>query len=117
MIQNFKSHLLSFIEYRTAAISHGCPSLLEPLDDILTRLLVRLNIIHEEAISHFNLAPFCTRRDIAQLGLIHRAVLRKGLSHLHTFFTRVRCFAGHSDQIYDLIAGVANCLYVAPCSV
>ena len=89
MIQVFKSHLLSFIEYRTAAIAHACPSMLEPLDDVLTRLLVRLSISHEEALFHFNLAPLCTRRDIAQLGLIHRALLRKGLPHLHVFYLGV----------------------------
>ena len=50
---------------------------------------------------HFNLAPLNTRRDIAQLGLIHRAVLRKGPPHLHPLFIRVRPLSGHSHQIYD----------------
>ena len=40
IIQIFKSHLLSFIEYRTVAISHCSPSSLEPVNDLLTRLLV-----------------------------------------------------------------------------
>ena len=79
--------------------------MLEPLDDILTRLLVRLNINHEEALFHLNLAPLCTRRDIAQLGLIHRAVLRKGPPHLHGVFNRVRLIFGHSHQIYDVSVG------------
>ena len=29
-------------------------------------------------ILEFNLAPLCTRRDIAMLGVIHRAILRLG---------------------------------------
>ena len=41
IIQIFKSHLLSFIEYRTVAISHCSPSSLELVNDILTRLIVR----------------------------------------------------------------------------
>jgi hypothetical protein len=35
----FKSHLLSFIEYRTAAIYHACFTDLMPLDNILQRFL------------------------------------------------------------------------------
>ena len=56
---------------------------------------------HEEALFHFNLAPLETRRDIAQLGVIHRAALRKGPNHLHNFFMRARSFSGHSKQVFD----------------
>ena len=101
----FKAHILSFIEYRTAAISHAAPSCLEALDDILSRLLVRLGISHEEALFHFNLAPLNARRDIAQLGMIHRAVLRNGPPQLHHFFIRVRPFHGHAYSIYDPCVG------------
>ena len=70
-----------------------------------TRLLVRLGITHEEALMNFNLAPLNSRRDIASLGLLHRAVLRMGPPQLHQFFTRVRSFNGHSHQIYDPCVG------------
>ena len=111
ILQIFKSHLLSFIEYRTVAISHCSPSSLEPVNDILTRLLVRLGITHEEALFHFNLAPLETRRDIAQLGLIHRAVLRQGPPHLHKFFVRVGALNGHNHQAYDPTSG-SNLQYI-----
>ena len=35
---------------------------------------------------HFNLAPLDTRRAIAMLGVIHRAVRREGPKHFHRFF-------------------------------
>ena len=34
----------------------------------------------------FNLAPLSTRRDIAMLGVVHRAVLRRGPKHFFRFF-------------------------------
>ena len=92
ILVTFKAHILSFIEYRTMAISHAAPSELIPLDDILTRLLVRLQISHEEALMHFHLAPLGARRDMALLGIIHRAALRKGPPQLHQFFMRARAF-------------------------
>ena len=104
IIQVFKAHVLSFIEYRTPAIAHATPSLLQPLNDILTRLLVRLGVAHEEALFHFNLAPLETRRDIAQLGVIHRAALRQGPNRLHYMFARGQTFLGHS-------------MFAGPCSV
>ena len=81
------------------------------MNDILTHLLVRLGITHEEALFHFNLAPLDCRRDIAQLGLIHRAVLRQGPPHLHKFFVRVGGLHGHDHQIYDPTAG-CNLQYI-----
>merc|ERR1712139_451089 len=34
----------------------------------------------------FNLAPLATRRDMAMLGVVHRAALRKGPVHFWRFF-------------------------------
>ena len=101
----FKSHILSFVEYRPLAIAHASPSTLKPLNDILTRLLVRLGISHEAALFYFNLAPLEIRRDIALLGLIHRAALRQGPMHLQQMFMCVRVCIGHSRHILDPIAG------------
>ena len=52
----------------------------EPLRDLgLTEL---------EALEHFNLAPLRTRRAIAMLGVVWRAVRRKGPPQLWSFFDR-----------------------------
>ena len=38
-------------------------------------------------MEHFGLAPLQVRRDVAMLGVVHRAVLRKGPPQLWRFFT------------------------------
>ena len=86
MIMMFKSHILSVIEYRTPAIVHAATSTLTPLDRILTRFLEYIAMSDNEALLVFNLAPLAVRRDIAMLGVIHRAVLGCGPAQLRTFF-------------------------------
>ena len=86
LVLHYKSHILSFIEYRTPGISHACCSVLQPLDDIQGRLLKDLGISVTDALLHFNLAPLQSRRDMAMLGLIHRTVLGKGPEHFKDFF-------------------------------
>ena len=85
MIHLYKSQVLSYIEYRTVAIYHACSSHLEHIDKLQHRFLRELGLSSERALLDFNLAPMSTRRDIAMLGLIHRAVLGKGPSQLHQF--------------------------------
>ena len=87
------------------AIAHAAQSDLLPLDDVLMRLLVRLGISREEALMHLNLAPLNTRRDIALLGIIHRAACRKGPTQFHIFFMRAEAFYGHSRLLYDPCVG------------
>ena len=86
LVNLYKSQVLSYIEYRTAAIYHACDTILAPLDAVQTRFLRELGISEEVALFHFNLAPLSCRRDIAMLGLIHRCVLEKGPEHFGTFF-------------------------------
>ena len=86
LVNLYKSRMLGFIEYRTAAIYHACDSLLLPLDAIQRRFLEHIGATEMEALFDFNLAPLASRRDIAMLGLIHRAVLNKGCQHFKEFF-------------------------------
>ena len=111
VLQLFKSHVLSFIEYRTTAIAHASPILLEAVDDILTRLLVRLGMSHEEALMHFNLAPLNIRRDIAQLGLIHRSILQKGPPHFKELFPKIQSVNGRFRSVYNRAHG-CNASYI-----
>ena len=87
------------------AIAHASLILLETLNDISTRLLVRLGISHEEALMHFNLAPLDIRRDIAQLGLIHRSVLLKGPPHFKVLFPRIQTINGHFRSVFNRAHG------------
>ena len=86
LVRNYKAHILSYLEYRTAGISHAASSVLAPVDQIQARFLEALGIPILDALLHFNLAPLATRRDMANLGIIHRAVLGKGPSVIRPFF-------------------------------
>ena len=88
LITIFKSHVLGFIEYRTPAIIHAASSVLKPIDLIFDRFLSAIGISAVDALIHFNLASLSIRRDIAALGIIHRAMLGKGPFHLRQFFIR-----------------------------
>ena len=78
----FKSHILSYIEYRTPAILHCATSVLEPLDHILDRFLRQIGMFYFDALIRFNLTPFQARRDMAALAIIYRVVLGKGPKQL-----------------------------------
>ena len=85
-MQHYKAQLLSFVEYRTAALYHASSTVLAPLDRVQERLLRELGLTEEDALEHFGLAPLRVRRDVAMLGVVHRTVLRKGPPQLWPFF-------------------------------
>jgi hypothetical protein len=89
LITLYKAQLLSFIEYRTPAIYHAKRDSLAALDRLQTRFLRDAGVDEEAALVHFNLAPLCSRRDMAMLGLIHRAMLGKGPGQFREHFQRV----------------------------
>ena len=110
LVNLYKSQLISYLEYRTAAIYHACNTVLAPLDSFQERFLSELGISDADALCHFNLAPLRCRRDIAMLGLIHRCALGKGPEHFQAFFqasadrrrsTRSTC-SRHGRQIVDI---------------
>jgi hypothetical protein len=84
----YKAHLLGFVEYRTAAIYHALRSVLRRLDNVQTRFLRDAGVDDVTALMEFNLAPLSMRRDIAMLGMIHRAALGQGPPQLRQFFRR-----------------------------
>ena len=78
----YKQHVLSRIEYRTAAVYHAADTVLAPLDAVQRRVLRAAGVNELEALVHFRLAPLQTRRDIAMLGLLHRQALGRGPAQL-----------------------------------
>ena len=84
----YKAHLLSYIEYRTPAIYHATRDILAKLDRVQTKLLQDIGMQEVDALMEFNLAPLAARRDMAMLGMIHRAVLGKGPRHFKKHFKR-----------------------------
>ena len=109
LVIQYKAQLLSFIEYRTSAIYHASTTALERINRIQRQFLAEVGISEEDALLHFGLAPLQTRRDIAMLGFLHRAALRKGPVHFHGMFPfaeerRVPArFARHALQLKDIV--------------
>ena len=89
LINLWKSHILSYIEYRTAAWYHACETSLAPLDRCLTSFLHSIGVDTISALMKFNLAPLTARRDMAMLAIIHRTVLQQG-PEAFSAFIRVR---------------------------
>ena len=86
MVLLYKSHVVSFAEYRTPAIAHASRTALEILDNVQRRFLRAVGITEVDALVTFKLAPLSTRRDIATLGVIHRSVLGLGPASFRSFF-------------------------------
>ena len=78
MVNLYKAQILSFIEYRTAAIYHTCDSALDLLDAVQDKILRVAGMSKLDALNMARLAPLGVRRDIAMLGVIHRTVLGHG---------------------------------------
>ena len=97
------------MEYRTAAVYHATDTVLKPLDKLQDSFLQKLEIASLEALVEFDLACLATRRDIAMLGLVHRAAFRKGPPQFWEFFTkapdttRVRTRLCHRRRIEQLV--------------
>ena len=88
LILLYKAQLLSFIEYRTPAIYHATRHLLSKVDAIQTRFLRNAGVDEVTALMHFNLAPLSMRRDIAMLGVVHRAAIGEGPPQLKRLIKR-----------------------------
>ena len=70
----YKIRVVSFIEYRSAAIYHASDTVLHAIDGVQARFLRDMGVTAIKALLDFNLAPLGSRRDIAMLGLIQRTV-------------------------------------------
>ena len=100
LVNLYKSQLLSYFEYRTAAIYHACDTVLAPLNQFQNRFLRELGISVEDALFHFNLAPLQSRRDIAMLARLWE----KALSIAERQSTRAGS-KQHSRQLHDIRKG------------
>ena len=87
LVNLYKARVLGYLEYRTPALYHATDTVLQPLDDLQNRFLRQAGVTPLEALLVFNLAPLNTRRDVAMLGVIHRAALKKGPEHFHCYFS------------------------------
>ena len=60
--------------------------MLQPLDKLQDRFVREAGLTSLEALMVFNLAPLSCRRDVAMLGILHRAALKKGPPQFWQFF-------------------------------
>ena len=114
MVNQYKAHVLSFLESSTAAFYHAAPSHLGLIDHIQEVLLRELGLSERDAFLTYRLAPLSTRRDFAVLGMINRAVLRLGPPQFFAWFppaiqvvrpaTRLNSHR-HSKQVVDFCDG------------
>ena len=100
-VQLYKAHILSYLEYRTAAIYHASSSRLQSLDSIQRRALRMAGMTEHDALMHCKLAPLQIRRDLGMLGIIHRCVLGKGPAHFKEIFKRSEeaCTSGRTTRL------------------
>ena len=90
---------------------HASASALAGVDQVQKRFQRELGLTEEAALVDFALAPLCARRDIAMLGMVHKAALGKCSSQLARFFKRAPPAASrtrlgtraHRRQLYDPI--------------
>ena len=84
LVSLYRAQILSFVEYRTAAIYHACDSVLALLDAVQDKVLTAAGISRVQALIDVNLAPLAVRRDIAML--MHRANLGRGPDQFREIF-------------------------------
>ena len=100
MIQ-YKQQVLTYIEYRSGAIYHATATVLRQLDRLQDKFLRDLGIAPEAALMDFSLAPLSMRRDIAMLGILHRAAIGEGPEQFREYFYR----KPHSLNLHDALEG------------
>jgi hypothetical protein len=88
LVIQYKQQILSYIEYRSAAIYHATSTALSRIDKMQDNFLRELGITRESALMDFSLAPLAMRRDIALLGLLHRSALGDGPEQFRELFKR-----------------------------
>ena len=113
MLHLYKAKVLSYAEYRTAAIYHASGTLLQQVDRVQESFLEDVGIDAISAFLVFNLAPLSLRRNIAMLGLIHRTVLGHGPEHFKQWFYRedvvnrtTTRFKRHRFRLHEYIDGL-----------
>jgi hypothetical protein len=88
LIMLYKENVLSYLEFRTPAIYHARRKELSKLDNVQTRFPRDAGVDEVTALMNSNLAPLRTRRDIAMLGVLHRAALGEGPPQLQKLLRR-----------------------------
>ena len=118
MLNQFKAHLWSVIEYHNGALIMATQTQTRRLDSMQRGFLHELGICDEEAFVKYNFAPLSLRRRIGILGFIHKCVLQEchpALPHLLPMQMQVGAMPTylHTMQVDPHLSGVRsrNALY------
>ena len=65
LVLKYKARVLSYLEYRTAAVYHAADSVLETVDKVQRGFVKRLGLTEVDALVEFRLTPLSCRRDMA----------------------------------------------------
>ena len=98
MIALYKANVLSYIEYRTAALYHAEEGVLEKLDSIQKCFIQEVGVNALDALQVFNLAPLSTRRDIAMLGILQKVSWKTAPAQLCSLFELEVISGGKHDR-------------------
>ena len=115
LMQQYKSHILPYLEFATPAVFHATATTLEKLDKVQSTFLKEVGLTELEALEKYNLAPLSVRRDVALLGVVHRTVLGEGPPQFrrwfypaeptrHSYWTRRQVIkTKHGKQLHDYL--------------
>lgn len=100
LLNQFKTHIWSLIEYHTPVIYHASFSNCDRLDRLQRSFLHDLGIDEATAFLQFNFAPLSLRRDIGMLGFLHKRVLGRAHPCFNALFPLASNYIrGHSKQL------------------
>ena len=88
MILQYKTHVLGLLELNIGVFYHACDTILETIANIQNSFVKKLDLFVEQAFLDHNLAPLCTRRDIAMLGLLYKCAHGQAHPELCELFRR-----------------------------
>ena len=77
MLNQFKTHLWTVIEYHNGTLIMAAASEVSRLDSMQRGFLQELSLGDEEAFVTYNFAPLSLRRRIGMLGFLHKRVLQQ----------------------------------------
>ncbi|CAE8713039.1 unnamed protein product, partial [Polarella glacialis] len=110
--------VLSYIEYGTSAYYHAPDVFTRPLDYNQNRFLDEVGLSESEGLHDYNLAPLCTRRDIAMLGLLHKVAVGRAPPQFSKFIRPAGSFnfprdlrlryGRHNRQLHDPTDGTQS---------
>ena len=112
MLNLFKAHIWSILEYSNGALILACETQLKRLDSMQRGFLREMGLTDTEAFVTYNFAPPSMRRSIGLLGFLHKRTLREChpliIDLLPLAVDRGVSGDFHTKALYSYSGGVSN---------